>query len=67
MSAFLATFLIFLLAVLGLATGLLTGRGPIRGSCGGIARITGEPPQCGCSEPCPRRRRELERQAARHP
>lgn len=34
---FLATFLIFLLAVTGLAVGVLAGREPLRGSCGGAA------------------------------
>ena len=31
----LLTFLLFLLAVLGLAVGVLMGREPLRGSCGG--------------------------------
>jgi len=31
----LIVLMIFLLAVCGLATGLLLGRGPVRGSCGG--------------------------------
>jgi len=33
----LLTFLFFVLAVAGLAVGVLAGRGPLRGSCGGIA------------------------------
>lgn len=40
----LATFLVFLLAVGGLAIGTLAGRAPLRGSCGG---------GCGhCKAPC---------------
>jgi len=34
---FLVTFLVFLLSVTGLALGVLVGRQPLRGSCGGGA------------------------------
>lgn len=34
---FIATFFVFLLAVAGLALGVLAGREPLRGSCGGTA------------------------------
>ncbi len=35
MMVFLLSFLIVTLAIVGLAVGLLLGRGPLRGSCGG--------------------------------
>ena len=62
-AAFIAAFLVFLLAVAGLALGVLLGRAPLRGSCGGLRRVTTEP--CACERPCPRKQRELDRQEAR--
>lgn len=49
----LLTMAIMLLALAGLATGLFLGRGPVRGSCGGL----------GCAadracDACPRRGEE---------
>mgnify|MGYP003626522882 CR=1 FL=1 len=41
METFLLTFLIFLLAVGGLAVGVLFGRAPLKGSCGGLACTKG--------------------------
>ena len=37
MTLFLLSFAVTLLAVLGLGAGLLLGRGPLKGSCGGNA------------------------------
>ena len=37
MMVLLLSFVVTLLAILGLAAGLLLGRGPLRGSCGGDA------------------------------
>lgn len=36
MSMFLATFVIMVLAVLGMAIGVMTGRRELKGSCGGL-------------------------------
>jgi len=66
MTTFLATLLLLGLAFAGLALGVMLGREPIRGSCGGLRRI-GLADDCSCDTPCPRRRRELERLAARGP
>jgi hypothetical protein len=60
MGTFLAALLLFALAFAGLALGVLLGREPIRGSCGGLRRL-GIEKDCSCDSPCPRRRRELER------
>ena len=51
-----AAFVAFLLLVLFLGLGLLTGRGAIEGSCGGLRRLTGD---CvaNCKRPCPPERR----------
>jgi len=64
MDTFVATLLLFGLAFAGLALGVLLGRDPIRGSCGGLRKL-GLESDCSCESPCPRRRRELERRAAR--
>lgn len=39
MTIFLATFAILFLAMVGLAVGVLAGRAPLRGSCGGNATV----------------------------
>lgn len=55
METFLLTFLIFLLAVGGLAVGVLFGRAPLKGSCGGLACTKGI--SCGA---CQRRKEGLD-------
>ena len=62
MMTFLIAFAIFALAVLGLGLGLLLNRGPVQGSCGGLARMPGLASDCGglCrrsggDRQCPRR------------
>ena len=37
MTLFLLSFAVILLAILGLVVGVLLGRGPLKGSCGGDA------------------------------
>lgn len=53
----LAGFLVFSLAILLMAVGVLAGRPAIRGSCGGLANIAGAETECiaGCTRPCPRK------------
>lgn len=65
MNELAATLLVFLLAAAGLALGLLFGRGAVRGSCGGLSAIPGVERVCDCADPCPRKRRELEKDAER--
>ncbi len=50
MTLFILTFVGFALAILGLGVGLLLGRGPLKGSCGGDAVVK----VCGL---CPRKER----------
>lgn len=48
MATVVISLLVFLLVFAALAIGLLAGRGPIKGSCGGIAAMTREDcPICG--------------------
>lgn len=47
---FLLAIVIVTLAALGLAAGLMTGRGPVRSSCGGLSCIKG----ASCRD-CPNR------------
>lgn len=43
MTVFLMTFAIMLLVGLGLAVGVLAGRKPLNGSCGGVGKALAEP------------------------
>ena len=54
---FLVTFLVFLLAVTGLALGVLAGREPLRGSCGGSACAR-------CKKRCAEHKRSAEKTAS---
>lgn len=52
MGTFILTFAIILLAIFGLALGVIFGRPPIKGSCGGVSCIKGG--DCGaCRAPHP--------------
>jgi hypothetical protein len=64
MTLLLLTLTFFLLAAAGLSLGVILGRGGIRGSCRAMADAGGDD-HCACTEPCPRRRRELARAAGR--
>ncbi len=54
MTTFVVTFVIMGLAVLGMAVGVMAGRKPIAGSCGGLGKI-GLECDAGCTKPCPKR------------
>lgn len=54
MTIFIVTFAAMALAVLGMAVGVLAGRKPIGGSCGGLGNI-GLECDAGCNKPCPKR------------
>ncbi|MCB1724960.1 MAG: (Na+)-NQR maturation NqrM [Chromatiaceae bacterium] len=59
MIEWLFSLLILLLAVAGMAIGVIRGRHAISGSCGGLNRIPGVESDCGgvCRATCERRRR----------
>jgi hypothetical protein len=65
MGIFFATFIIMALAVLGMAAGVMLGRSPIKGSCGGLNKIAGI--DCACSQPCEKRRRAMRLAPDRQP
>lgn len=56
MSTFILTFLLFLLVIGGMAVGVIFGRAPIAGSCGGLNNPEGN---CSCANPCSRRRKAM--------
>ncbi len=55
MSTFFVTFLVVALAFLALASGVLLGRKPIAGSCGGKGDSI-----CSCKDPCEKRKKSLQ-------
>lgn len=54
MTIFLVTFIVMGIAILAMAVGVMAGRRPIGGSCGGLERI-GLECDAGCDKPCPER------------
>ncbi len=54
MTIFLLTFVVMGIAILAMAVGVMLGRRPIGGSCGGLERI-GLACDAGCDQPCPKR------------
>ena len=67
LGTFLVTFVVVTLAVGGMAVGVLFGRRPIAGSCGGLNAMRGGKGCSACSRPCAAhaaaRRRAEEREA----
>ena len=60
MLEWILTLLVFMLAILGMAIGVLRGRKAITGSCGGLGGIPGAEADCGgtCRATCKRRQGE---------
>jgi hypothetical protein len=58
MEILLITFIVMTLAVLGMAVGVLLGRSPIKGTCGGLNNIPGI--SCECADPCEKRKKAIE-------
>lgn len=61
---FIATFILFLVAFLGMSLGYIIKRKSIQGSCGGLSSI-GVEKVCDCPEPCDARKKRMAREAAR--
>lgn len=59
MTIYLVTFLIMGIAILGMAVGVIAGRKPIAGSCGGMSKL-GIDCDAGCDKPCPKRLARLQ-------
>ncbi len=62
MQIFMITFAVLLLAVVGMALGVILGDRRIHGSCGGVGNSNGG--SCACSNPCENRKKR-EAEAAR--
>ena len=59
MELFLVSFIIIAIAVFGMAIGVVFGRNPIKGSCGGLNNIDGL--ACDiCEKPCEKKRRMMQ-------
>jgi hypothetical protein len=56
MAIFIVTFALMLLAIAGMAIGVLCGRTPIAGSCGGLNAVNGSSECQSCSRPCSSKR-----------
>ena len=61
---FIATFILFLVAFLGMSLGYIIKRKSIQGSCGRLSSI-GVEKVCDCPEPCDARKKRMAREAAR--
>ena len=59
MTIFLVTFHVRVIDILAMAVGVLLGRRPIGGSCGGLERL-GLECDAGCDKPCPERLARLQ-------
>jgi len=60
MTLFIVTFIVMVIALIGMAIGVIAGRPAIKGSCGGLNKV-GIDSNCACSqndrEKCPNKRK----------
>lgn len=63
MQMFLFTFLVLLLAFLGMAAGVLLNNRELKGSCGGLSNIPGIKGDCSCANPCEKRKARMAEEA----
>lgn len=63
MSTFLLTLLVITLVIAAMAVGVIFGRKPIAGSCGGLG-AQGEACEFGCRKPCSQRQARLDADGA---
>lgn len=61
MQVFFATFVILIIAVIGMAVGVLLSNKRLKGSCGGLGAI-GIEKTCACENPCDRRKKLMAEQ-----
>ncbi len=66
MSTFLITLGVIVLVIGAMAIGVMLGRKPIGGSCGGLATL-GEDCEFGCKKPCSKREARLKAAASAVP
>ncbi|WP_299874783.1 (Na+)-NQR maturation NqrM [uncultured Cocleimonas sp.] len=59
MQLFLFTFLVLMLAFLGMAAGVLMNNRELKGSCGGLSNIPGVKGDCSCANPCEKRKARM--------
>ena len=64
LTAFIASFVFFLLVIAGMSLGYIVKRKTLQGSCGGIGAL-GMEKVCDCPEPCDSRNKRLAKEAAR--
>lgn len=63
MQIFLFTFLVLLLAFLGMAAGVILNNRELKGSCGGLSNIPGIKGDCSCANPCEKRKARMAQEA----
>ena len=64
MSTFIAAFVVLLAFFLLMSIGYLVKKKAVEGSCGGLGAL-GIEKACDCDDPCDRRKRRMEKEAAR--
>lgn len=66
MELFLITFIVMMLAGLGMAAGLLLNNNELKGSCGGLANIPGIASDCSCANPCEKKKARMKAEQEIH-